>query len=456
MRGSANIHHRPYFPLSFREARRKPYICRLAPFETGFEFEWLDPVGESTHTLCYGKRGEDSKTRIVVSDPIVRVEQLEPDCDYEFYLEAESGIRSNLRLVRTGSIPDGTTVINYLHPEDSQYDFSGKFLCSPSIVRTDSGRLIASMDVYGPKMAQNLTILFYSDDDGAHWRYLTDLFPFFWGSLFLHRGVLYMIGVTTEYGNLHLACSRDDGLTWSEPVTLFYGSNVLCRYGGMHRAPMHFTSYNGRLYTSCEYGCWSQKSHLPAALSIDENSDFMDPSSWVLSDFLYFEGDWKRDAETQSDTIEGNIVLAPDGHLYNYLRWRIGSLLKISIDEKDPEAPPEYVSLENAPVSNSMFRLFSHGDKYVLITNRKTEEAGKYKCWSYRNVLSIYESRDLVHFEPVKDIVNRETEDAMKIGFQYPAFFKNDDTLYLAIRSAFNNADSFHNSNYILFHKMTL
>ncbi|MBO5270949.1 MAG: hypothetical protein J6B77_09190 [Clostridia bacterium] len=42
---------------------------------------------------------------------------------------------------------------------------------------------------------------------------------------------------------------------------------------------------------------------------------------------------------------------------------------------------------------------------------------------------------------------------AARVGFQYPAFFVHGDTLYLAIRSAFNNADNFHNSNHILFYK---
>ena len=67
--------------------------------------------------------------------------------------------------------------------------------------------------------------------------------------------------------------------------------------------------------------------------------------------------------------------------------------------------------------------------------------------------LSIYESRDLEEFTFVKDIVNREEDDAARVGFQYPAFFVHGDTLYLAIRSAFNNADNFHNSNHILFYK---
>lgn len=456
MRGNTKINHRPYFPPIFSEAIKKPYICRLAPSDCGFEFEWFDHHCSGTHILYYGPRGSIKKCSLPISDSVVTIDQLKTDCDYEFYVQNEEGRKSNVRLVRTGAIPNGTTVINYLHPEDTQYDFSGRYLCSPSIARTKTGKLIASMDIYGPEMAQNLTIMFYSDDDGSHWHYLTDLYPFYWGSLFYHNDILYILGLTTEYGNLQIACSRDEGKTWSEPTTLFFGSNVLCNYGGMHRAPMHLTSYNGRLYTSCEYGCWKSGSHLPAILSIDEHADLMAAENWVCSEFLPFEGEWKKAAGTQGDTMEGNIVLAPDGNLYNILRWKIGSMLKLSVNTDDVEAPPEFATIDEAPVSNSMFRIISCDGKFILITNRKTEASAKYDVWSYRNVLSAYTSYDLKKFTLVKDIINYENEDAAKIGFQYPAFLKEDGCISLAIRSAFNHADSFHNSNYILFYKMKI
>lgn len=456
MRGNSKINHRPYFPPICSQAIKSPYICRLAPYDCGFEFEWFDHHCTGTHTLYYGMRGSKDKRSLPISNTVVNIDHLKTDCDYEFYIENEEGRKSNIRLVRTGAIPNGTTVINYLHPEDTQYDFSGKYLCSPSIARTKTGKLIASMDIYGPEMAQNLTVMFYSDDDGSHWHYLTDLYPFYWGSLFYHNDVLYILGLTTEYGNLQIACSKDEGKTWSEPVTLFFGSNVLCNYGGMHRAPMHLTLYNGRFYTSCEYGCWKSGSHLPAILSIDENVDFMTAGNWVCSDFLPFEGEWKKVACTQGDTMEGNIVLAPDGNLYNILRWKIGSMLKLRVNTDDIEAPPIFEDITEAPVSNSMFRIIPCDGKFILVTNRKTEVSAKHDVWSYRNVLSVYTSYNLKSFTFLRDIINYENEDAAKIGFQYPAFLNEDGYISLAIRAAFNHADSFHNSNYILFCKMKI
>lgn len=450
MRGNAKINHKPYIPPIFAENAKKPYICRLVPNQNGFEFEWFDNTYTKGHILHYGIRGEKDKTSVPVSLPVISVDNLKSDCDYEFYIESEYGTKSNMRFVRTGAIPDGTTVINYLHPDDTQYDFSGKYLCSPSIARTASGKLIASMDVYGPEMAQNLTIMFYSEDNGKRWRYLTDLYPFYWGSLFYYKDVLYILGLTTEYGNLQIAASKDEGKSWSEPVTLFYGSNYLCDYGGMHRAPMHFTPYNGRLYTTCEYGCWKCGSHLPAILSVGENDDLMRAENWVCSDFLPFDGQWKNAAGTQGDTMEGNIVFAPDGNLYNIMRWKTGSVLRLKVNTSDIEATPEFVSIEEAPVSNSMFRIIPHGDKFILITNRKSKKTVK-ECKSYRNVLSVYESCDLKSFTFIRDIINYEADDPETKGFQYPAFIKEGSLISLVIRSAFNNADSYHNSNYMLF-----
>lgn len=455
MRGNSKINHKPYFPPTFFGEEKKPYICRIAPFEDGFEFEWFDKSPANAHTLYYGKRGSEEKNAVAISDSVVHVAQLEANCDYEFYIESEDGRRSNLRLVRTAKPPADTTVINYLHPEDGQYDFSGNYLCSPSIARVKSGRLIASMDVYGERTAQNLIIMFYSDDDGAHWHYLTDLYPFYWGSLFYHHDVLYILGLTTEYGNLQIACSKDEGETWSEPVTLFFGSNSVCKYGGMHRAPMHLTSHNGRLYTSCEYGGWTLRSFLPATLSIDENDDPMVAENWVRSDFLPFDGEWKKAAADgkQGDTIEGNLVLAPDGNLYNIMRWRVGSLLKLKVSVDDPEAAPEFVSIDEAPVTDSMFRIIPHEGEFIMLTNRRTEASQKYDFASSRTVLSICKTRDLKNFTVVKDIVNQETEDPKKIGFQYPCFLKEGNRLSIIIRSAFNNANTFHDTNYMLFYR---
>ena len=70
---------------------------------------------------------------------------LEPDAEYEFYLQAGAQ-KSRVRLARTSEAVG--TVVNYLHPEDEAYAFSGRYLCSPSLVRHPEGFLLASMDLF--------------------------------------------------------------------------------------------------------------------------------------------------------------------------------------------------------------------------------------------------------------------------------------------------------------------
>lgn len=455
MRGSNKINHKPFLPINRQNELKIPYICRMAPFSTGLEFEWFDYGCDGEHTVYFGKKGEETKTALKIRESIAVLEGLEENTHYEMYIESETGGRSKTRLFRTGEIPEGCSVINYLHPEDPYYDLSGRFLGTPSMVRTDSGKLIASMDVFESFKPQNLAILFYSEDDGKSWRYLTDLFPYFWTTLFYRKGILYALGVTTEYGDLHIACSKDEGETWSEAKTIFRGSNFSCKYGGVHKPPMQIVPYKGRLYLPCEYGCWEYGSHLPAIISISEDDDLMVPENWIMSDILPFEGEWKEKANgEQKDTIEGNIVVAPDGNLYSFMRWSVGAFLKLKINTDNPEKAPEFVDIVEAPVSNSIFRIIPKDGKYLMITNRRTEKSLKHDYWTYRNVLSVYESEDLESFTFVKDIFNREDEHPGKNGFQYPNFILEGDEILLMVRAAFNEPDNAHNSNHMLFCKV--
>lgn len=457
MRGFNTVHRCPYVPPNMPEEEKKPFICRLAPRPDGFEGEVLDHAfPDAAHVLYVRRRGSgEAYAAHPLTEPVFTVTGLANETEYEFYVESAAGFRSNTRLLRTTDLPEGATVINYLHPEDRQYEVSGRFLCSPSLTRLPDGTLVAGMDVYGPNMPQNLTILFSSVDDGRHWRYLTDLFPFYWSSLFVHRGRLYALGLTTEYGNLQIACSADGGHTWSAPTVLFYGSGFTCGNGGMHRAPMQLVSHGGRLWTTCEYGCWAKGSHLPAVLSIDENADLMRAENWCLTGFLPFEGAWREAAGgRQYDTMEGNVVLTPEGELRELLRWTHESMLVLKINGS--EEPLSFEEIRPAPVSNSMFRVLPWRDGYLLVTNHKGRAAVCEEGVSYRSTLSVFFSKDLRSWTLLRDVVNRPEDDPRTIGFQYPCALLEGDTLNLSVRSAFNRADSFHNSNTILFWRLKL
>ncbi|MBQ4050641.1 MAG: hypothetical protein IJD13_03355, partial [Oscillospiraceae bacterium] len=147
MKGVNSWSFRPYTELYKQERGVNPYICRLAPFEGGFELEFIDNGSPCAgHKLLVRVRGEETFAEYPLSGNETRLEGLLDLTDYEICVEREDGARSSVRLVRTGFVPG--VVINYLHPEDEEYLFSGRYLCSPSILRLPSGRLLSSMDVH--------------------------------------------------------------------------------------------------------------------------------------------------------------------------------------------------------------------------------------------------------------------------------------------------------------------
>ncbi len=125
--------------------------------------------------------------------------------------------KSRVRLARTGDAVG--VVVKYLHPDDTAYSFSGRYLCSPSPVRHPDGFLLGSMDLFAGEHPQNPTLIFRSDDDGESWHYVSELMPCFRGKMFIHRGELYMPACSTEYGDLLIGKSLDGGKTFCAPTT---------------------------------------------------------------------------------------------------------------------------------------------------------------------------------------------------------------------------------------------
>ena len=450
MKGVNSWSFRPYTELYKQERGVNPYICRLAPFAGGFELEFIDNgAPDAAHTLLLRVRGTEAFEKYPLEKNTFKLDGLEDLTDYELCVERADGKRSEVRLLRTGWVPG--KVINYLHPEDPAYAFSGRYLCSPSILRLPSGRILASMDVHAGDTPQNLTLIFYSEDDGESWHYLTELFPCFWGKMFLADGKLYMLGCSNEYGDLLIGRSDDEGATWTMPTVLFRGAAHINECG-LHRAPMPVEISHGRIMTDIQYGAWRKKNMTDGIVSAPIGCDLLDASNWTCSEF------W--DVHNHPDDplidgviggIEGNVVTGPDGEVYDILRYADGKSLKLRFDPENPEAEMTFAGLIDIPTTTSKCNILydrQSGLYYALVSFLKEEPK------TLRNLLSLVVSPDLEEWRLVKHLLDWSEDDPQKIAFQYVDFcFDGDDILYQS-RTAFNEANSFHNNNYSTFHRI--
>jgi len=451
LKGATGWHYRPFLPEDRAHERDRPTICRLAPFETGFEVEVL---GEGPHTLHIRPKSTQEPWKIIdMAGPTAVINGLEPDTDYELFAarENDAGQRSRLRYVRTGFYPD--RVVNYLHPRDDAYAFSGRYLCSPTLVRTPSGALVAGMDVFEGGGPQNLTLLFRSEDDGATWRYLCELFPAYWGALFTHRGALYLLGTSTENGHVLIGASYDEGSTWTKPTLLFAGGCP--KSCGWQRQPLPIITHNGKIVTSIDYGSWGSPTKYGAAtLFAPEDADLLDPTSWTISDITYYNKDWPGSPEGDGITLlEGSVYEAGDGRLINLLRMQInnaspsyGKACLLELDPSHLERAPKFLKIIDMPTgANSRTHVLRDpaGGKYWGIGNLVTDP--EIPCM--RSVMALTVSDDGCNWRVAKILLDYSYLSSKDVGFQYASFiFDGEDILYVT-RTAFNGAHNFHDAN---------
>lgn len=454
MKPHINWNYSPYTPLDRQTRYYSPYITSLSPFETGCHFSFIDNgKPNSIHSAFVKKLDEETyKEYKLGNDVEFTFSCLNSETDYTFYIERDDGARSESRLFRTGKVYG--TVVNYLHPDDKAYEFSGRYLCSPSLIKLPSGKLLSSMDVFEGKSPQNLTFIFSSKDNGKTWKYECELFPCFWGQMFYEESRLYMLSVSKEYGDLLIGYSDDEGKTWSNPTVLFRGANNLYEKG-IHRAPMKVLKANGRLWTDIEYGAWGKKEFNNAILSAPiGEKDYTNPNVWTLSNF-FMHNEQKLENEEDlkyyggAGAIEGTCVQSKDGQIYDFLRYKNRVSLMLKLEDNNPEGNLVFSRFVEMPITSSKFDIVYDeiSSSYYAICSSYDDE---YK--TVRNYLSLYKSPDLISWEKVCDLIDERKSDPNLVGFQYVSFIiDGDDILYLS-RTAYNGAHTFHDTNYQTFH----
>ena len=446
----------PYKPVFFDIG--DIYINRLVPSSSTIHFEWnKDEAVETYNIYCRERNCGDFAKVGETKELFFDITNLEAEKEFEFYVEAD-GKKSRIRLARTGEAVG--VVVNYLHPEDHAYKFSGQFLCSPSLVRHPMGHLLSSMDVYEGSNRQCFTMIFRSDDDGKTWYHIAELYPAFWGKMFVHKGDVYMLACSTEYGDLLIGKSTDGGHTWSEPTTLLRGDRSNLYTNGVHKNPQPVVEFAGRLWNTIEWNKSPKGFHAPMVASVPVDADLLDSDSWAFSEPIDFDENWPgvESVKIHDGNMEGSLVII-DGELYSIMRWGInpvstpayGLVLGFKVNTEDPEAPLEYWRAIEFPGNRSKFTIkFDEvTKKYYSICTRLTNP-----YLSCRNLLTLMVSDDAVHWSVLKDIYDYRHMHPQKAGFQYVDFeIEGDDIIFLC-RTGLNEPHGFHDTNYQTFDRI--
>lgn len=448
MKNANNWSYSHYLPLHEKDRAQSPCICRIVPRFDGFDFDFMDVMSSAEYRLIWRERDSNETHTVDLHTTSGSISGLIPDKDYAFRVERGDGISSTERLVRTGNVPG--TVINYLHPEDREYAFSGRYLCSPSLIRLENGDLLASMDAFVGGGPQNLTLIYVSHDDGKTWSHLSELFPCFWGEMFLLNGVLYMLGCSTEYGDLLIGRSDDGGKTWTPPTVILRGAGhfSVC---GWHRAPMRVLVKDGRVMTDVQYGSWEQKVFCDAVVSAPADSDLLCADNWVCTELFDPRKHITPNPWGAYGGIEGNVIEAPNGQVVDFLRFTDRTALILNYDPKDPEAELTFDSVIDFPATASKFDIVFDevSRKYYAIVSYALDEPR-----TNRNLLSLICSSDLKEWMLCRHLIDHRQADPRYVGFQYVDFMIEGNDILFVCRTAINGADNFHNSNLSTFHRV--
>jgi hypothetical protein len=352
------------------------------------------------------------------------------------------------------------------------------YLGSPSLVRLADGRLLATHDYFGPGCPLNhegeehLTSVYRSEADGQRWTSLTHIANAYWSALFVHRGAVYLLGCSQQYGSIVIRRSTDGGSTWTHPADsrtgLLFKGGFYHSAPNYHGAPVPILIKGGRLYRAfedcdpCEWG----RGFKAGVVSVPEEADLLDASNWTMSNKLAFDPQWvpaSWGSLVCPGWLEGNCVVTPGGDIWNILRFNSEPLAdKAAIvtvhDEGRRIAFDPATGFIDFPGGMTKFTIRRDPvtGLYLTLSNPNTNHAlGVYQ----RNRLALCSSADLRNWKVRKvllddDLGLDEATSRQMTGFQYVDWqFDGEAILYL-VRTAYDGAHNFHDSNRITFHRL--
>ncbi len=340
---------------------------------------------------------------------------------------------------------------------------SGKYIGSPSIARLPGGTYIATHDFFGPQANHKeraTTRVFQSVDRGKTWTHLTDISGAFWSTLFLHRGALYLIGTTKEYGDAVIRRSTDGGRSWTDPVDA--GTGLLLA-GPYHCAPQPVVVHAGRIWRAMEdtRGGSGWGKHFRAfMMSAPEDADLLKASNWTVSNPIARDASW-LDGKF-GGWLEGNAVVTPESGMVDILRVDYAdggkaAMVRISSDGREATFDPASGFID-FPGGCKKFTIRYDGKsrRYWSLTNYVPPKHKGPHAGGTRNTLALISSPDLRQWD-IRGILLYHP-DREKHGFQYVDWLFEGNDIIAVCRTAFDDdaggAHNAHDANYLTFHRV--
>ena len=340
------------------------------------------------------------------------------------------------------------------------------YLGAPSILVLPNGEYLSSHHLTGPDAPHatgGIKRIHVSADKGKTWSFRSELKGQFWSSLFLHKGIVYLIGTRGGVSDIVIRRSTDGGRTWTEPSDEKNGL-LLRKEGGMgyHCAPVPVVFHKGRIWRAFEYTADKGWGHFDALmLSIDVHDDLLDASKWTASNRLPFNAGQHPD---YTSWLEGNAVVSPDGGMIDMLRVHhkgddIAAMVRVSEDGKELSFDPA-TGFVNMPGACKKFTIhFDRKSKrYWSLTNyvpsAEKEKASRLRhpLERARNSLVLISSQDLISWDKHHRIIY--SPEILKHGFQYADWKIDGKDIVAGVRTSFGQNTNPHDANHITFHRV--
>jgi hypothetical protein len=354
-------------------------------------------------------------------------------------------------------------------------DIKNIHIVNPAIVILPDGRYLASCAGAFRSVGQKGGASFFiSSDKGKTWQVQSkNSVEMTFCNLFVHNGILYLMGTNRGYKDAVIAKSTDWGKTWTSPDNPSNG--LLLKGKFYHSAPVPVVVRNGRIWRAMEDAQTSKGANKHAlVMSAPVDADLLNADSWTTTNEVAFTvPDKLKVGHEFRQWLEGNVVVDKNGNVVNLLRvdelkeGGYAAIAHVSGSDKltfDPEK-----DIIRFPGGGTKFtvRFDSLSNKYWAISNavfdedRTKKHNGKYPDGVHasllRNRMVLMYSDDLRNWNVKDTLVS--ADNPFFYGFQYPDWQFDGNDIIAVTRTAFEEERGLplrqHDANFLTFYRFS-